>query len=104
MLLFPIISCEVLERLVARALSSIFTPNNIGGFRKTGAFPINPRAIGDKVVSPFEAFQQQMSMSEQEASAGVQETAMNNTLVACCRVWSRSGYILQNDCTHMNSY
>ena len=67
------------------------------GSRKTGVFPINLGAIGDKVVSPSEAFQQQMSMSEQEASACVQETAMNNTLVACCQVWSRSGYILQNE-------
>ena len=48
----------------------------MGGFRKTGVYPINPGAIDDKMLSPCEAFQQQKPMSEQEAS----EAATDNTL------------------------
>jgi len=48
----------------------------MGGFRKTGVYPINPGAIDDTMLSPSEAFQQQKPMSEQEAS----EAATDSTL------------------------
>jgi len=67
----------MIASLVANAWPSAFTPNNImGGFRKTGVYPINPGAIDDKMLSPSGAFQQQKPMSEQEAS----EAATDSTL------------------------
>ena len=65
----PVITNDMTASLVATAWPSAFTPNDImGGFRKTGVFPINPGVIDDKMLSPSEAFQQQKPMTEKEIS------------------------------------
>ena len=64
----------------------------MGGFRKTGVYPINPGAIDDKMLSPCEAFQQQKPMSEQEAS----EAATDNTLFIAEQQHFQEGYDLRD--------
>lgn len=50
---------DMIASLVATAWANTFSPNNImGGFRKTGIFPINLGVIDDKMLSPSLAFQQ----------------------------------------------
>ena len=73
-----VITTDMIASLVATAYSNAFTPNNImGGFRKTGIFPINPGAVDDKMLSPSKAFVEQKPMLEQEApvSPSSSETA-----------------------------
>ena len=54
-----VITNDMIAALVSVAWPRAFTPSNImGGFVKTGVFPINPGAIDDKMLSPSEAFQQ----------------------------------------------
>ena len=44
-----VITNDMIASLVATAWANTFSPNNImGGFRKTGIFPINPGVIDDK--------------------------------------------------------
>ena len=75
-----VITNDMIATLVAKAWPNAFTPSNImGGFLKTGIFPINPGAIDDKMWAPSEAFQQQKPMSEQEASASAQETTSDSS-------------------------
>ena len=47
----------------------------MGGFRKTGVYPINPGAIDDK-MSPSGAFQQQKPMSEKESSEAITDSIL----------------------------
>ena len=56
-----VITNDMIASLVATTWADTFSPNNImGGFRKTGVFPINPGVIDDKMLSPSLAFQQKV--------------------------------------------
>ena len=66
----------MIASLVATAYSNAFIPNNImGGFRKTGIFPINPGTVDDKMLSPSKAFVEQNPMLEQEAPVSPSSSA-----------------------------
>ena len=71
-----VITTDMIASLVATAYSNAFIPNNImGGFRKTGIFPINPGAVDDKMLSPSKAFVEQNPMLEQEAPVSPSSSA-----------------------------
>ena len=64
-----VITNDMISSLVAGAYPSAFTPINImGGFKKTGIFPLNPGAIDDKVLCPSKAFKQSKKIQNQEVS------------------------------------
>ncbi len=52
-----VITTDVLAFLVAEAWPHSLTPLNImGGFKKCGAYPINPGAVSDRQLAPSKAF------------------------------------------------
>ena len=86
-----VITNDMIASLVATSWPDAFSPHNImGGFRKTGIYPINPGAIDNKMLSPFEAFKQKrmpeegISQSETtpepKVSPSIQETTTDYTL------------------------
>ena len=52
-----VITNDIIASLVAAAWANTFSPNNMGGFRKTVIFPINLGVIDDNMLSPSLAFQ-----------------------------------------------
>ena len=86
-----VITNDMIASLVATSWPDAFSPHNImGGFRKTGIYPINPGAIDDKMLSPSEAFKQKRmpeegisqseTIPEPKVSPSVQETTTDCTL------------------------
>ena len=62
-----VITTNIIASLIATAWPNSLTPNNnMGGFRKTGVFPLNPGAIDDKQLRPSHAVGSKPSLPDQD--------------------------------------
>ena len=77
-----VITNDQLASLVATAWPNSFTPNNImGGFRKTGIFPLNSGAIDDRDLAPSKAVQYKFMDNEGASDQQSEEAATADSVL-----------------------